>query len=95
MGHNDAEERSACSSGLFYFILGKLASTPAGEYPVVIVRHVVSFSAFSMPGEINLSEANSDKSYVSKLWSGWLDGPVTSTLKRVGIRPPDTPSSSS
>jgi hypothetical protein len=95
VGNNDAEERVGRSGGLFDFILRKLASTPAGEHPVAIVRHVVSFSAFSKPGEINLSEANSDKIYVSKLWSGWLDGPVTSTLKRVGIKPPDTPSSSS
>jgi hypothetical protein len=93
--HNDAEERDGGSGGLFHFIVGKLASTPAGEHPVAIVRHVVSFSAFSKPWEINLSEANSDKSYVSKLWSGLLDVPVTSVLRRVGIRPPDTPSTSS
>jgi hypothetical protein len=54
--HNDAEERDGCSGGLFHFIVGKLASTPAGEHPVIIVRHVVSFAAFSQPGEINLSK---------------------------------------
>jgi hypothetical protein len=56
VGDNDAEERVGCSGGLFYFILRKLASTPASEHPVVFVRHEVSFSAFSKPGEINLSE---------------------------------------
>jgi hypothetical protein len=47
--HNDAQERDGCSGSLFHFIVGKLASTPAGEHPVAIVRHVVSFSAFSKP----------------------------------------------
>jgi hypothetical protein len=51
VGHHDAEERVGCSGGLFYFIMGKLASAPSGEHPVAIVRHVVSFSAFSKPGE--------------------------------------------
>jgi hypothetical protein len=94
-GQNDAEERDGSSGGLFHFIVRKLASTPAGEHPVAIIRHVVSFLAFSKPGEINLSRTHSDESYVSKLWSGLLDVPVTSTLKRVGMKPPATPSSSS
>jgi hypothetical protein len=55
-GDNDAEQRVDASSGLVNFILRKLASTPAGEHPVVIIRHAVSFSAFSKPGEINLSK---------------------------------------
>jgi hypothetical protein len=73
----------------------KAGEHPAGEHPVVIVWHVVSFSAFSKPGGNQLVRSKGDKCYVSKLWSGLLDVPVTSVLRRVGIKPPDTPSSSS
>lgn len=52
---------AACSGGLFYFILGKLASTPSGEYPVAIVRHVVSLQPFSKP------EASTGRSERQKL----------------------------
>jgi hypothetical protein len=94
VGDNDTEERVGCSGCLFNFVLGKLASTPAGEHPVAIVRHVVSFSAFSKPGKINLSKRTLNKSYVSKLWSGLLVVPVTSAVRRVGIKPPEISSSS-
>src|SRR5690242_3232075 len=52
-------------------------------------------SASDVTGASVLFEAldfcKADDSYVSKLWSGLLEGPVTRTLRRVGIRPPVTP----
>jgi hypothetical protein len=57
IGHNNAQERGASSGGLFHFIVGKLASTPSGEYPVVVlVRHTFLlsvpdlFTRYSGPG---------------------------------------------
>jgi hypothetical protein len=55
---------------------------------------VISFSAFSQPGEIKIVGTHGDKSYVSTLWSGLLAVPVTSVVKRVGITPPEISSSS-
>jgi hypothetical protein len=63
----DAEERVGCSGCLFNFVLGKLASAPSSEHPIAIVRHVVSFSAFSKPGEINLAKANGQKLCISAM----------------------------
>jgi hypothetical protein len=37
------------------------------EHPVVIVRHVISFSAFSKPEEINLAKANGQKLCISAM----------------------------